>query len=132
MPLTMEYKPEDCHEPIGVVAVLHVRRNMKRREFLPFLLSPALAATAPGAFAAAESAPDMKITRIDTTHFRPGVELPWRPHTTSMWVRIYADNGLVGLGETYPRNPAEAEIVHSAVAATLLRRSAMPETSVPL
>jgi L-alanine-DL-glutamate epimerase-like enolase superfamily enzyme len=95
---------------------------MIRREFFPFLLSPALAATAPRAFAAVNSAPDMKITRIDTTYFRPGAELPWKPITTWMWVRIYADNGLVGRGETYPRNPAEAEIVHSAVAGTLLGR----------
>jgi L-alanine-DL-glutamate epimerase-like enolase superfamily enzyme len=68
----------------------------------------------------ASSAPAMKITRIDTTYWRPGVEPPWKPNW--VWVRVYTDSGLVGLGETYPRNEVEASLVHSSVAGILLGR----------
>jgi L-alanine-DL-glutamate epimerase-like enolase superfamily enzyme len=93
---------------------------MKRRSFLPFLLTPALAEVGPPAFAQAGSAPAMKITRIDTTYFRPGADLPWDPNW--VWVRVHTNSGLVGLGETYPRNEAEASLVHSSVAGMLLGR----------
>jgi L-alanine-DL-glutamate epimerase-like enolase superfamily enzyme len=93
---------------------------MKRRDFLPFLLSPALAGTGAPAFAQASSAPDMKITRIDTTYFRPGSNLPWEPNW--VWVRVHTNTGLVGLGETYPRNEAEASMVHSTIAGMLIGR----------
>jgi len=62
----------------------------------------------------------MKITRIDTTYWRSGAQLPWKPNW--VWVRVYADSGLVGLGETYPRNEAEASLVHSTIAGLLLGR----------
>ncbi len=62
----------------------------------------------------------MKITRIDTTYWRSGVDLPWKPNW--VWVRLHTDSGLVGLGETYPRNEAEASLIHSSVAGALLRR----------
>jgi len=62
----------------------------------------------------------MRITRIDTTYWRSGSELPWKPNW--VWVRLYTDSGLVGLGETYPRNEAEASLVHSSVAGLLLGR----------
>jgi L-alanine-DL-glutamate epimerase-like enolase superfamily enzyme len=68
----------------------------------------------------ASSAPAMKITRIDTTYWRSGVEPPWKPNW--VWVRVYTDSGLVGLGETYPRNEVEASLVHSSVAGILLGR----------
>jgi galactonate dehydratase len=93
---------------------------MRRRDFLPFLLSPALAGTTPGASAQSGSAAEMKITRIDTTYFRPGSDLPWEPNW--VWVRLHTDNGLVGLGETYPRNEAEATMVHSTIAGMLIGR----------
>lgn len=93
---------------------------MNRRDFLPCLLSPALAVVAPRVSAAAGTAPEMKVTRIDTIYFRPDAKLPWEPNWT--WVRIHTDNGLVGLGETYPRNEAEAAMVHSAMAEMLIGR----------
>ena len=62
----------------------------------------------------------MKITRIDTTYFRPGANLPWEPNW--VWVRVHTNTGLVGLGETYPRNEAEASMVHSTIAGMLLGR----------
>ena len=39
-----------------------------------------------------------------------------------MWLRVYTDNGLVGLGETYPRNEAEAAAIHTGAARTPLGR----------
>jgi galactonate dehydratase len=93
---------------------------MNRRRFLPLLLSPAFADLRPGAFAQAKSAPPLKITRIDTTYWRSGAELPWKPNW--IWVRLHTDSGLVGLGETYPRNEAEAALVHSSMAGMLLGR----------
>jgi L-alanine-DL-glutamate epimerase-like enolase superfamily enzyme len=93
---------------------------MNRRTFLPCLLAPALATLKQQTVAHASSAPAMKITRIDTTYWRAEAELPWKPNW--VWVRVYTDSGLVGLGETYPRNEAEASLVHSAVAGLLLGR----------
>src|SRR5438552_5110087 len=93
---------------------------MNRRSFFPFLLSPALATLRSQAATPARAAPPMKITRIDTTYWRSGVDLPWKPNW--VWVRLHTDSGLVGLGETYPRNEAEASLIHSSVAGALLRR----------
>ncbi|MEO7145087.1 MAG: mandelate racemase/muconate lactonizing enzyme family protein, partial [Bryobacteraceae bacterium] len=42
------------------------------------------------------------------------------PHWT--WVRLETDNGIQALGETYPRNPVEAEMIHSMAARMLLGR----------
>jgi L-alanine-DL-glutamate epimerase-like enolase superfamily enzyme len=39
-------------------------------------------------------------------------------------VRLHTDSGLVGLGETYPRNEAEASLVHANAAGMLLGRDA--------
>ena len=93
---------------------------MNRRTFLPSLLTPALATLRQPAVAQTTSAPAMKITRIDTTYWRSGGEMPWKPNW--VWVRVYADSGLVGLGETYPRTEAEASLVHSTIAGLLLGR----------
>jgi galactonate dehydratase len=93
---------------------------MKRRSFLPLLLTPALTQLGSRAFAQASSAPEMKVTRIDTTYFRPGANLPWEPNW--VWVRVHTNTGLVGIGETYPRNEAEASMVHSTIAGMLLGR----------
>ena len=95
---------------------------MDRRSFLPLLLVPALGK--PGSTLAqaraAHETPDMKVTRIDTTYFRPGANLPWEPNW--VWVRVHTNTGLVGLGETYPRNEAEASVVHGTIAGLLLGR----------
>jgi L-alanine-DL-glutamate epimerase-like enolase superfamily enzyme len=93
---------------------------MNRRTFLPSLLTPALATFQQQAAPQASSAPATKITRIETTYWRAGVEPPWKPNW--VWVRVYTESGLVGLGETYPRNEAEASLVHSTVAGLLLGR----------
>ena len=93
---------------------------MNRRTFLPCLLTPALATLPRQAAAHASSAPALKITRLDTTYWPSGVEVPWKPNW--LWVRLYTDSGLVGLGETYPRNEAEASLMHSTIAGLLLGR----------
>ena len=82
-----------------------------------FLITPLAAAMR---VRASQAAPAMKITRIDTTYWKSPEAAPWRPHWT--WVRVYSDSGHVGIGETYPRNEAQAAVVHSNVARMLLGR----------
>src|SRR5690242_10010065 len=89
---------------------------MRRRRFLSRLLSTPLAA----AYArAANSAAPLRITRVETVYWKRRDDAPFWPHWT--WVRIDTDTGISGIGETYPRNPAEAAVVH-AVAGSLLGR----------
>lgn len=95
---------------------------MDRRDFLHLLFSPAFAELVPRAAAQAKQAPPVKITRIDTTYWSNGDLLPWKPNW--VWVRLHTDSGLIGLGETYPRNEAEAALVHSSMAGLLLGRDA--------
>jgi len=82
---------------------------MLRRTFLSATLGAALRA-----------APAMKIARIETVYWKSQQAAPFWPHWT--WVRIYNDAGVVGLGETYPRNQVEATLVHSVAARMLLGR----------
>jgi len=93
---------------------------MNRRTFLPYLVTPAVAASLQRAAALSSPAPAMKITRIDSTYWHSGSDLPWKPNW--VWVRVHTDSGLVGLGETYPRNEVEASMVHSTIAGLLLGR----------
>ncbi len=83
----------------------------------------ALSAAAPMAALfrrAAQAAPPMRVTRIDTIYWKSRDDAPFWPHWT--WVRLHTDNGLTAIGETYPRNSVEAEMVHSYVAPLLLKR----------
>ncbi|HSD25851.1 MAG TPA: mandelate racemase/muconate lactonizing enzyme family protein [Vicinamibacteria bacterium] len=90
---------------------------MDRRSALVALLSPALA----GLWRrAAADAPEMRVTRIDTVYWESRDDAPFWPHWT--WLRLHTDKGLVGLGETYPRNATEAALVHTDVARRLLGR----------
>ncbi len=91
---------------------------MQRRNFFPFLLAPALASLPAETLRAKENAGPMKITKIETVYWRNGEQVPWKPNWT--WVRVYTNTGLVGLGETYPRNEAEAAFVHGTAAGLLL------------
>jgi L-alanine-DL-glutamate epimerase-like enolase superfamily enzyme len=93
---------------------------MNRRTFLPYLATPAVAASLQRVAALSSPAPAMKITRIDSTYWRSEGDLPWKPNW--VWVRVHTDSGLVGLGETYPRNEVEASVVHSTIAGLLLGR----------
>jgi galactonate dehydratase len=61
----------------------------------------------------------MKITTVETIYLPRGITV----HAGAiqyLWVRIHTDEGLIGLGESYPNAEAEAAIVHSRLAAVLL------------
>lgn len=63
----------------------------------------------------------MRITAIETIHFRRGVTV----HVGAiqyLWVRVHTDDGLIGLGETYPNAEAEKAIVLHKLAPVLLGR----------
>ena len=80
---------------------------LSRRSFVAGLLaSPAAAAY----LEAAQSAPPMRIRRIETVYWKTREDAPFWPHWT--WVKIDADSGLSGIGETYPRNSNEAAAIH--------------------
>ena len=63
----------------------------------------------------------MKITAVETIFLPRGVTV----HVGAiqyLWVRIHTDEGLVGLGESYPNAEAEAAVVHRRLAPLLLGR----------
>lgn len=64
----------------------------------------------------------MKITAIETVHLQEGVTIHYGP-IQYLWVRIYTDAGLVGLGETFPFPEAEKAVIHNALARVLLGRN---------
>jgi galactonate dehydratase len=64
----------------------------------------------------------MKITAIETIHFQRGVTVHFGP-IQYLWVRIHTDEGIVGLGETYPHPEAEKAVIHGALARVLLGRN---------
>jgi L-alanine-DL-glutamate epimerase-like enolase superfamily enzyme len=61
----------------------------------------------------------MKITAVETIYLPRGITVH-AGAITYLWVRIHTDEGLIGLGETYPNAEAEAAIVHTRLAAVLL------------
>jgi L-alanine-DL-glutamate epimerase-like enolase superfamily enzyme len=85
---------------------------MLRRKFLAAL------PTLPFLASAMLKAPAMKVTKVETFYWKDRADAPFWPHWT--WLRLHTDNGLVALGETYPRNPVEAEAIHTAIAPALL------------
>ena len=61
----------------------------------------------------------MKITAIETILYRTGVvvhagRIAW------LWVRIHTDEGVVGLGETFPSGRGERAILEKHLAPVLL------------
>jgi L-alanine-DL-glutamate epimerase-like enolase superfamily enzyme len=65
--------------------------------------------------------PTVKITAVETIHLSRGITvhagaIQW------LWVRIHTDEGLVGLGESYPNAEAEKAVVHTKLAPVLLGR----------
>lgn len=67
---------------------------------------------------AAATAPSLKIVKVETTYWPDRNAAPWWPHWT--WLRLTTDNGLVGIGETYPRSEPEVAAIHSVARSTLL------------
>jgi L-alanine-DL-glutamate epimerase-like enolase superfamily enzyme len=72
----------------------------------------------------------MRITKIETIWFQavPGSEwVKQNPHSrqalpNNLWVRIYTDDGLIGLGETYYTPRAVAAVIHDIFAPLLIGR----------
>jgi galactonate dehydratase len=63
----------------------------------------------------------MRITGVETLHLSKGITvhagaIQW------LWVRLHTDEGLVGLGETYPFPDAEKAVVLKSLAPVLLGR----------
>lgn len=63
----------------------------------------------------------MKITAVETLYLPRAVNvhagaIQW------LWVRIHTDEGLTGLGESYPNAEAESAVVHTKLAPILLGR----------
>ena len=82
------------------------KNHVNRRGFLKTAGMGSLAAMGAGmlpseARSAISSVEPMKITKIDTVRIRPGLEVNGF-RANWLWVRLYTDNGLVGLGESYP------------------------------
>lgn len=63
----------------------------------------------------------MRITRIETIHLTKGITVHVGP-VRWLWVRIHTDEGLVGLGETYPHPEVEQAVIHGSLAPVLLGR----------
>jgi galactonate dehydratase len=72
----------------------------------------------------------MKITKIETIWFQAVPESEWLKYNpgsrqalpNNVWVRIYTDDGLVGLGETYYNPRAVTAIIHDSLAPLLIGR----------
>lgn len=87
-------------------------RSMHRRDFMKRAGMGALGAAGlsmlpESARDAAASVPDMKITKIDVVrdHTFEGRSLQ------QMWVRLYTDNGIMGVGETYWNTNAQVGVL---------------------
>jgi L-alanine-DL-glutamate epimerase-like enolase superfamily enzyme len=63
----------------------------------------------------------VKITAIETIHLSRGITVHAGP-IQWLWVRIHTDEGLIGLGESYPNAESEKAVVHTKLARVLLGR----------
>ena len=64
----------------------------------------------------------MKIIGIETLLTNHPL-VPHSGHNRWLWVRIYTDEGLVGLGETFPDGFPEAACIHGTLSRVLLNRN---------
>ena len=75
----------------------------------------------------------MKITKIETIWFEAVPDAVWRRRSpnsrqalpNNLWVRIYTDDGLIGLGETYYLPRAVSAVIHDLLAPLLIGRDAV-------
>lgn len=63
----------------------------------------------------------MKITAVETVHLTRGITVHAGP-IQWLWVRIHTDEGLIGLGETYPHPESEKAVILGRLAPVLLGR----------
>jgi galactonate dehydratase len=61
----------------------------------------------------------MKITKIETITFTRSITIHAGP-ISWLWVRVHTDEGLVGLGETYPAAEAAEAALHTSLAPVLI------------
>ncbi|MBN8995275.1 MAG: mandelate racemase/muconate lactonizing enzyme family protein [Rhizobiales bacterium] len=72
----------------------------------------------------------MKITKVETIWFEALPQAEWAKRNATarqalpnnLWVQVYTDTGLIGLGETYYLPRAVASIVHDVLAPLLIGR----------
>ena len=62
---------------------------------------PTAGSVASETLSAVKSAEPMKITKIEAVRFRPDLKIDGHG-VVWMWVRLHTNNGIVGVGETYP------------------------------
>lgn len=87
------------------------------------VLTSALGALAPLRTRLYSAVPEpLRITKVETIYWPSRDAAPFWPHWT--WVRLHTSDGLSGIGETYGRNAAEAEMIHTYMAPVLARRDA--------
>jgi L-alanine-DL-glutamate epimerase-like enolase superfamily enzyme len=65
----------------------------------------------------------LRITAIETLYLAGGITVHAGP-IQWLWVRIHTENGLYGLGETYPHPGSEEAVIHSRLASRLLGQDA--------
>lgn len=65
----------------------------------------------------------MRVTAIETLYLAGGITVHVGP-IQWLWVRIHTENGLYGLGETYPHPGSEEAVIHSRLASRLLGQDA--------
>jgi L-alanine-DL-glutamate epimerase-like enolase superfamily enzyme len=63
----------------------------------------------------------MRITKIETINFTRGITIHAGP-ISWLWVRLHTDEGLIGLGETYPAADAAEAALRQSLAPVLLGR----------
>jgi galactonate dehydratase len=63
----------------------------------------------------------VRVTAIETIHINRSLVVNWGP-IQWLWVRVHTDEGIIGLGETYPRPEAEKAIIHRDLAPAILGR----------
>ena len=71
----------------------------------------------------------MKITAVETLKIRQDL----RVHAGAigwLWVRVHTDEGLIGLGETYPHPASEQAVIHERLAPLLIGRDPLALESV--
>jgi galactonate dehydratase len=75
----------------------------------------------------------VKITKIESIWFEPLPDKVWQEKSpqsrqaspNNLWVRIYTDEGLIGLGETYYLPRAVSAVIHDMFAKLLIGRDAL-------
>lgn len=79
----------------------------------------------------------MEITEVETieVHEMDFEETAWvseiqEDYKNNLFVRIHTSDGLVGLGETYPRPSVDAELIHSQIAPEIIGKSARDIESI--